>query len=116
MYHNINLSTDDQRILDEVLQRAATDLGFREQLLDEPRGVLAEIAGQELPEDFVVRFIEKDEDTDALIVLPDLVPETAELSAAELEAVAGGQDIEICVYGATCQGISSAEVDIDLDG
>ena len=112
MYFDANLSTDERNVLDEVLQRAATDLGFRQQLLDEPREVLTKIWGEELPGDFVIRFIEKDEDTDALVVLPDLVSETAELSGAELEAVAGGQAGDC--YVASCQGVSSIDVDVDV--
>ena len=104
------LNTDEQNIPDEVLHRAATDLGFRQRLLNEPRGVLAEIWGQELPRDVVVRFVEKDEDTDALVVLPDLVAETAELSRAELEAVAGG-DCDDC--GVSCWVVSVRDEDDD---
>ena len=109
--HHDELNTYEQNLLNEVLQRAATDLGFRERLLNEPHRVLAEIADQELPRDFVIRFIEKDKDTDALVVLPDLVPETAELSGAELEAVAGGQ---MTCYMISCQGVSSIDIDVDV--
>ena len=93
---NNHQTSSEQDILDDVLRRAAVDRDFRERLLNEPGAVLARVTGQELPEDYTVRFIEKDEDTDALIVLPDMVPETMELSEAELEAVAGGGDDSKC--------------------
>ena len=54
--HHDELNTYEQNLLNEVLQRAATDLGFRERLLNEPHRVLAEIPDQELPRDFVIRF------------------------------------------------------------
>ena len=82
--------SDEQDILNDVQRRATVDRDFRERLLNEPDSVLAEVTGQGVPEDFTIRFIEKDANTDALIVLPDMVPETAELSEADLEAVAGG--------------------------
>ena len=87
--HYDELNTYEQNLLNEVLQRAATDLGFRERLLNEPHRVLAEIADQELPRDFVIRFIEKDKDTDALVVLPDL----ARISHSNKVAPASGDCI-----------------------
>ena len=50
--------------------------------------LLRQVAGQPLPAEFNIKFIEKGENVDALIVLPDFVPHNAELSVEELEAVA----------------------------
>lgn len=79
--------SDEWKVLDDVQRRAATDSDFRERLLKEPNAALAEVAGRPIPDDFTIRFIEKDASTDALVVLPDLVHETQELSESELEAV-----------------------------
>ena len=89
MHYSVrNPSTEDRDdILNDALERATTDRGFRERLLNEPRAALAEMAGQALPQGFVIQFLEKDADTDALLVLPDLVPETDQLSDAEIQAV-----------------------------
>ena len=100
---------NEQEFLDNIQRRAAVDGDFRQRLLNEPDSVLAELAEQEIPADFTIRFIEKDESTDALIVLPDMVAETTELSEAQLEAVAGGQGDDTCWW--TC-GVT--EVDVEM--
>ncbi len=74
-----------------LLTRSATDAGFRTKLLTEPRSAIAEfngIAVADLPPSFDVVFLENK--ADATIVLPDYIDAAAELSADELEAVAGG--------------------------
>ena len=95
---DITTAQSHQRdILIDVRRYAAVDRDFRERLLNEPRTTVSEVAGQALPEDFTIRFIEKDEGTDALVVLADFVPETMELSQEELKAVAD----DLCA-GDTC--------------
>ena len=81
--------SDQEDILSHVQRHAAIDRDFRERLLNEPRATLSEVAGQSIPEDFTIRFIEKEKGTDALVVLADLVPETMELSPEELQALQG---------------------------
>jgi hypothetical protein len=71
-----------------VLSRSATDLEFRKRLLENPREALSQYAGGPLPESLDVAFVENT--GDATIVLPDPVDPDAEISEAELEAVAGG--------------------------
>jgi hypothetical protein len=74
-----------------MLARSATDMEFRQKLLTDPRAALAEFSGKDVSElttTFNVRFIENK--ADATIVLPDPVDPAAELSEADLEAVAGG--------------------------
>ena len=85
-----NPVSEDQRILNEVTTRAAVDSAFRQRLMTNPNAALSEVAGRPVPSTFKVKFIEKSPELDALVVLPDLVDENAELSAEELEAVAGG--------------------------
>lgn len=78
--------------LDAVLSRAATDAAFRQELLREPRAAIRDAFGVQIPDDFRIRFVERDPDLDALVVLPDFreEPEDSVLSEEELEMVSGG--------------------------
>jgi hypothetical protein len=77
-----------QEKLQALLVRSTTDLEFRKKLLTEPRAALAEFSGHDIPESVNIKFIEsKGRPT---IVLPNAIDPAAELSSAELEAVAGG--------------------------
>ena len=82
----------DQQVLENVLARASEDLEFRQRLLTEPRRAIEDAFGVAIPADFRLKFVERDADVDALIVLPDLrrASEDDVLSEDELEQVAGG--------------------------
>lgn len=76
-----------------VLKRASVDRTFRAQLLTTPREALARQFGITVPEHYRIRFIERDPDVDALIVLPDCEERESpggELSDDALEGVSGG--------------------------
>jgi hypothetical protein len=92
----MSASAEELRVIDSLTTRATTDEAFRKQLLADPRGSIEQIAGHPLPSDFNIKFIEKDANVDALIVLPDLVAQHSDLSVEELEAVAGGGDCWVC--------------------
>lgn len=77
-----------QQYLQQILTRSATDRAFRQRLLTDSRGALQELYGVNLPDSVNLHFVENT--ADATIVLPDPVDPAAELSADELEAVAGG--------------------------
>ena len=81
-----------EQVLRSVLDRSRTDHGFRARLLVDPRAAIEEVFGVVVPHDFRVKFIERERGVDALIVLPDLQPQSGELSDGELEAVAGGAE------------------------
>jgi hypothetical protein len=86
---------DDRRehALNAVLARASTDWDFRQQLLNEPVRALKEAFGLVLPAPFRIRFVERDADLDALIVLPDFHAGDRlndELDPDDLEVVNGG--------------------------
>ncbi len=86
-------TNNEQEILSRVLARSATDAEFRKRLLTEPKGAIEEMLGADLgamPREFNIRFIEKPEDVDSLVVLPELQVPEGELSEEELAAVAGG--------------------------
>ena len=72
----------------QLLERSATDMDFRRQLLEEPKAALEAHYGKQLPDTYNVSFVENK--ADATIVLPDAVDPEAELSEEELEAVSGG--------------------------
>ena len=82
--------TNDDAILGQVLQRSATDRAFRARLIDQPVSAIEEVTGTAIATAPRVKFIEKTEGLDALIVLPDFLDPEGNLSDAELEAVAGG--------------------------
>lgn len=90
--------THDPR-LQEILDRSISDTIFRQRLLTEPHRAVRETLGIEIPSSFRIRFIEKPEGDDALVVLPKAAgrapapPPIAEddaLDDAALEEVAGG--------------------------
>lgn len=73
-----------------VLARARIDAEFRRGLLSDPRTVIFEAFGVRIPEQFRLRFIEREADVDALVVLPDFRDASMELSEHDLEQVVGG--------------------------
>lgn len=86
----------DQQALEAVLTRATEDRDFRARLLTDPRRAIEEVFGVVIPPDFRLKFIEREPEVDALIVLPDLRQQPGgpssddELSDSELEEVSGG--------------------------
>jgi len=98
-----------QNALQDVLTRATTDRAFRDLLIADPRGAVAEFSGKpvsEVPEFLAtVAFVENT--ASATIVLPDAVDPEAELSESELEAVAGGVTPAAIAYlGAIAVGVA----------
>jgi hypothetical protein len=74
-----------------LIQRSLQDEGFRQRLLDDPKGTIEQELGSRLPERIEVRVVEETAQT-IYLVLPSASPlgEGGELSDQELEAVAGG--------------------------
>jgi hypothetical protein len=81
------LTDNQQQALEQILARASVDLQFRNQLLTDPRQAILSALGVRIPARFKLRFIEKDHDVDALVVLPEF---RGQLGSAELDVVAGG--------------------------
>lgn len=86
----MTMTAKEQHVLEAVLQRSVVDLEFRRQLLHDPRRAMQEALGVSVPANFRVKFIEKDKNVDALVVLPNYQCPEGELSEDELETVAGG--------------------------
>jgi len=79
-----------EKLLEAVTHRASMDGPFRAQLLADPASAIHAAFGVSLPEGFRIRFVEKDPELDALVVLPELHAADEELSDDDLEQVAGG--------------------------
>lgn len=88
----MTMSTAHQEALEQILARAAVDRDFRKALLINPRKAILDGLGVHIPASFRVRFVERETNVDALIVLPDLQRHDGELDDCDLEAVAGGGD------------------------
>jgi hypothetical protein len=98
----------EQAMAEAISTRAAVDKAFRSKLLSDPGAAVAEVLGHEPPAGLRIKFVEKDPDLDALIVLPDLASADSELSTAELEAVAGGLCWDTC--SKTCVEAGTVEI------
>ena len=87
-------SESERSALDAILARSRTDVAFRLRLLSEPREAIRDVFDVRLPADFRIRFVERDPDVDALVVLPEAAPpmtaDPNELADDELEQVTGG--------------------------
>lgn len=86
----MTMSPAHQEVLDQVLARATVDGDFRKALLLDPRKAILNALGVHVPASFRVKFIEREKNIDALIVLPDLQRQDGELDDEDLDAVAGG--------------------------
>lgn len=86
----MTMSPTHQEVLDQVLSRATVDVDFRKALLLDPRKAILNALGVHIPANFRVKFIEREKNVDALIVLPDLQRQDGELDDDDLDAVAGG--------------------------
>jgi len=75
-----------------LIGRSLEDEAFRQKLLEDPKGVVEQELGTQLPEGVQVRTVEETAET-IYLVLPSASPlsgEGGELSDRELETVAGG--------------------------
>jgi hypothetical protein len=90
----MTMSTAHQEALEQILARAGVDREFRKALLADPRKAILDGLGVHIPGSFRVKFIERDKNVDALIVLPDLQSQDGELDECDLAAVAGGGDTD----------------------
>ena len=76
------------RTLAEIVRRAQHDQEFRRLCLATPHAAVALVAGQAVPADFRLRFVDNDH-ADLVVVLPDPVA-TGELRDEDLSAVSAG--------------------------
>ncbi|GET37481.1 NHLP leader peptide family RiPP precursor [Microseira wollei] len=81
-----------QEIEERIIAKSWQDDAFKQEILNNPKAVLSREIGQPLPEDVEIRVVEETPNI-VYLVLPmkPITPEAdAEISEAELDAVAGG--------------------------
>jgi hypothetical protein len=79
------------KTLEEIKKRSIVDPEFRQLALSNPNAAVAKVNPKPMPSGFSVKFIDNSGAQKA-IVLPDPVGKVEELSDAELEEVAGGDN------------------------
>lgn len=92
------------QVVAAVSSRAATDGDFRRRLMSDPNSAIAEVTGRPIPSSVKLQVLERSPGYDAAILLPEFVDADAELSAEELETVAGGASAwcdKICISQGT---------------
>lgn len=75
-------------------RKALSDADFRHRLLKDPRGVLTEFLGRELPPGVQIQ-VHQDTAKSMHLILPPSLPATSDLTDEELERIAGGTDITV---------------------
>lgn len=85
---SVSLSRSD--IEELVVSNATKHPQYRKALLEDAKKVIEKQLNNELPANLNVKVVQEDANT-IFIVLPHAVEEGAELSDADLEAVAGGK-------------------------
>lgn len=90
-----HMSREDLNLI--IASRMESDPAFRDQLLADPRGVVSEISGMELPEYFKITVHEESLTDIHLVVAPG----AGALNDDDLELVAGGY-----AWEGSCAGCS----------
>jgi hypothetical protein len=91
-------------VQEQVLERAVKDERFRQEVLNNPRAVLAKEYNVHIPETVSIRVVEDTADT-FTIALPPKQESMQELSDAELEAVSGGQIVIANTFICSSKGV-----------
>jgi hypothetical protein len=85
----------NEHLLQQVTARSATDLVFRRGLLTDPERTIRDAYGLVFPEGFRIHFVEKPDEVDIVVVLPEIHLPGGELDDDDLDAVAGGTNCAV---------------------
>lgn len=85
-----NANGDRDQVERDIIQKAATDASFRQQLISNPRQTLESNIGAPLPGNVKVQVLEETPSQFYLVLPPAGVKAGSQLSDEELGAVAGG--------------------------
>lgn len=88
----------ERAVLEPVLRRAMSDEAFRTRVIQSPHAAIRELTGVDLPTQFTITTYDQQSAGEVVAVLPAFLDLTEELSAEELEAVAGGEEAN-CYFG-----------------
>lgn len=89
--------TDPQQ---QVIDQAMSDPGFRNRLLQDPKAAIQEQLGISIPASVSLRVVEEQPGEVVLVLPAGTMQSGAQLSDADLEGVAGGEDTWIeCTPG-----------------
>ncbi len=77
-----------EEIYGKVMKKAVTNKEFRKKFLANPKAVIKEVSGEDIPDDFKIEIIEANPNAQMTFMLPPLLEES--LSDKDLENVAGG--------------------------
>ena len=83
-----------QQLEQKLIEKAMKDESFRNQLIENPGAAIEAETGMKIPDYILIKVLEEDPQS-VYLVLPQLPLQNneMELSEAELESVAGGNDI-----------------------
>lgn len=95
----------------QIIQRAATDAAFRQQLINAPRMTLSRELGSPLPTGINFTVLEETSSSYYLVLPPTGVATGAELSDAELGVAAGGNQAGAFTenVGTYCKGPGASD-------
>ena len=88
------------QLRDVVFRQASTNPKYRQELLADPKELIAKQVGHPLPSNMNVKVVEETSNT-IYLVLPYAAPNTGELSEYDLQTVSGGTNIFLNIGGDT---------------
>ena len=103
------------RLETNLIEKCWRDPEFRAEVMKDPKGMLEVFLGWSLPPNFEV-IVRQDDAQTLHFAIPPPPGDSAELSDAELERVAGGTEVWIAGAAATVSAIVAATVSVEVKG